>query len=48
MLCADTLPVSPYIDTPASKVKEQVTNHILATSSRSTDWDHLVKDSYWY
>ena len=33
-LVADTLPVSPYIDTPASKVKEQVTNHILATSSR--------------
>ena len=33
-LVADSLPISPYIDTPTEKVKDQMANHVLATSHR--------------
>jgi hypothetical protein len=41
-LVADELPVSPYIDTPTEKVKEQITSHILNTSQHG---QHKLKTS---
>ena len=33
-LIADTMPVSPYIDTPTDKVKDQMNRHTMSNSSR--------------
>ena len=41
-LVADSLPISPYIDTPTEKVKDQMANHVLATSHRG---QHRLKTS---